>query len=357
MKTRIRLVLLLSLAALAAQACSPTYVMRAAWEEAKILHHREPISRIIADPDTDPETRDKLQLVLEARAYAKDTLGLNAGKSYTLYSKVHSDTLAMVLSAARKDRFEAHTWWFPVVGRVPYKGFFKERDARAEAENLERRGFDTYVRPTSAFSTLGYFTDPLLSTLLRYDSVSLGNTVVHEILHNEIYLPGQAMWNESFASFVGSRGAIDFFCAREGEAGPRCRQARAEWEDDRVFGAFMSDLVDRLNELYARTDLSFDAKMAEREHIFADAKRRYREEVHPRLKVTSFASFERLPLNNATLISRRLYYGRLDLFERVYQSRGRDLRRTIRDVVEAVRANRKDPYAATEALLGTGQGL
>lgn len=351
------LLVLLLAAVLAAGACSPTYVMRAAWEEAKILHRREPIARIIADPRTDPVTRAKLQLVLEARAYAKDTLGLNAGQSYTLFSEVHSDTLAMVLSAARKDRFEAHTWWFPIVGRVPYKGFFELRDAEREAAKLEREGFDTYVRPTAAFSTLGYFTDPLLSTLLRYDSLSLANTVVHEILHNEVYLSGQAMWNESFANFVGARGAIDFFCAREGEAGPGCRRARAEWEDDRLFGRFMSDVVERLEAVYDRPDLAREAKLAERERIFDDARRRFREELTPQLKVNTFASFERTPLNNATLISRRLYYGRLDLFEQVYESRGRDLRRTITDVLAAVRADRKDPYGATEALLGPGRGL
>ena len=344
------------LLALLASACSPTYVMRAAWEEAKILNRRQPIARMVADPETDPETRDKLRLVLEARAFANDSLGLAAGKSYTLFSRVESDTLALVLSAAHKDRFQAYTWWFPIVGRVPYKGFFEEEDAFAEARKLEARGLDTYVRPTSAFSTLGYFTDPLLSTLLRYDSVSLANTVVHEILHNEIYLGGEAMWNESFANFVGARGAIQFFCGREGETGPHCVRARAEWEDDQLFGQFMTGLVAKLEELYARRDLSPEAMLAERERIFAEAKRSFRDELQPRLKVSTFGSFLTTPLNNATLISRRLYYGRLELFEEVLRSRGGDLRRTVDDIVQAARGA-DDPYAATEALLGAGRGL
>lgn len=352
-----RFVPLLLLLVATATACSPTYVMRAGWEQAKIMQRREPIARIIADPETDPVTRGKLELVLAARAYAADSLGLNAGKSYTLYSTVPSDTLAMVVSAAEKDRFVAHTWWFPVVGRVPYKGFFELRDAQREAAKLEARGLDSYVRPTAAFSTLGWFTDPLLNTLLRYDSVSLGNTVIHEILHNEIYLGGEAMWNESFANFVGARGAIDFFCGRQGPDGAQCRRARDEWEDDRLFGRFLSDLVARLEALYARPDLSREAKLAAREEIFTEARRRFRDEVQPQFRIRgSYGAFLNAPLNNATLIGRRLYYGRLDLFEEVYRSRGGNLRRTIDDVVVAVRGA-DDPYAATEALLGPGRGL
>ncbi|HEU0053694.1 MAG TPA: aminopeptidase, partial [Longimicrobium sp.] len=138
-------------------ACSPGYVLRAAWEEAKILGRRQPITHVIRSPKTDPATRAKLALVLEARGFAKDSLGLDAGESYTLFSRVESDTLALVLSAAYRDRFQARTWWFPIVGSVPYKGYFDEDDAREEMASLEAQGFDTYLRPTSAFSTLGWF--------------------------------------------------------------------------------------------------------------------------------------------------------------------------------------------------------
>lgn len=334
-------------------ACSPGYFLRAAWEQAKILNGRQPIAPMVDDPAVPAATRAKLALVLQARDFAADSLGLDAGDSYTLYSEVESDTLAMVLSAARRDTFAAYTWWFPIVGRVPYKGFFREEDAYAEARKLEARGFDTYVRPTAAFSTLGWFNDPLLNTLLRYDEVSLANTVIHEILHNTFYAAGEAAFNESFASFVGSRGAIDFFCRRDGPDAPRCRTATAAWEDDLVFGRFMNGLVGELEALYARPDLTPAQKVAARERIFEAARVHFRAEVQPALRVSSFGNFLTMPLNNATLISRRLYYDRLDLFERVYQARGGDLRRTIDDVLAAARAG-GDPYAAVEALVPAG---
>jgi predicted aminopeptidase len=348
---------LLLAAGLAASACSPTYVLRAAWEEGKILNRRRPIASIVQDTATDWETRDKLLLVLQARQFAADSLRLNAGNSYTLFSRVESDTLVMVLSAAYKDRFQPYTWWFPIVGRVPYKGFFELDDAQKAQRKLEAQGYDTYLRPSAAFSTLGWFNDPLLSTLLRYDRVSLANTVIHEIFHNTFYASGQAVFNETLANFVGGRGAIEFFCRRDGPQAQTCETATAAWHDDLLFGAFLQQLVEDLKQLYARADLSTDDKLRERERMFADAQRRFAEEVRPRLRVDTFASFTRDPLNNATLISRHIYYDRLGLFEEVYRSRNGDFVRAMNDIVAAARGNKADPYAAVQALVSpTGGG-
>jgi predicted aminopeptidase len=354
-RTRRRLAFLLA-AGLAASACSPTYVLRAAWEEGKILNRRKPIASIVQDTATDWETRDKLLLVLQARQFAADSLRLNAGNSYTLFSRVESDTLVMVLSAAYKDRFEPHTWWFPIVGRVPYKGFFELEDALAAQRRLEAQGYDTYLRPSAAFSTLGWFNDPLLSSLLRYDRVTLANTVIHEIFHNTFFAPGQAVFNESLANFVGGRGAIEFFCRRDGPQSPTCETASSAWHDDLLFGAFLGQLVADLRALYARPELSADDKLRERERLFADAQRRFAEEVRPRLRVDTFASFTRDPLNNATLISRHIYYDRLALFEEVFRSRDGDFARTMTDIVAAARGNKNDPYAAVQALVTPAGG-
>ncbi|HEX7242139.1 MAG TPA: aminopeptidase [Longimicrobiaceae bacterium] len=343
----------LALAALLA-ACSPVYVIRAGYEEAKILARRQPIRELVEDPRTPPARRAKLSLVLQARTFADRSLRLRAGQSYTTFSQLPHDTLALVLSAAHQDRFQAHTWWFPIVGSVPYKGFFSESSARKEMRKLEARGLDTYLRPTSAFSTLGWFNDPLVSPVLRYGDVDLVNTVVHEIFHNTLYLSGQAQFNESVATFVGGRGAVDFFCRRDGPESPPCREAQAAWEDDLLFGRFLDDLVAELEALYGRADLGREAKLAARDTVFRGAQERFAREVRPRLKVQSFSTFLTTPLNNATLISRRLYYHRLELFEQVYRSRGGDLPRTVADVVRAARGSR-DAYAAVQGLLPPAQ--
>ncbi|CAN5377642.1 aminopeptidase [soil metagenome] len=332
-------------------ACSPLYVLRAGWEEAKILARREPIPEVIADPRTPEDWRAKLALVLRARDFAADSLGLDAGESYTTFSELDSDTLALVVSAAYRDRFEAYTWWFPIVGRVPYKGFFSERAAFEAAADLQQEGFDTYIRPTSAFSTLGWFNDPLVSSLMRYDSVQLVNTVAHELFHNTFFAAGQVQFNESAASFVGSRAAIDFFC-RRAPGSSACAEARSAWADDLLFSDFLDGLVAELEALYARADLTSEQKIALREQVFDRARARFAEEVQPRMRTSGIAGFATTPLNNATLLARRLYYHRLGLFEGVYRRYGEDLPRKIAAIVRAAEGA-EDAYAAVDSLVAS----
>jgi predicted aminopeptidase len=332
-------------------ACSPLYVVRAGIEEARILSRRRPIVDVIADPATPAQTRHKLELVLQARDFAQHALHLDAGQSYTTYSYVDSDTLLLVVSAARRERFQAHTWWFPIVGRVPYKGFFDFDAAHAEARRLESAGYDTYVRPSAAFSTLGWFNDPLLNTMLRYDDVSIVNTVIHEILHNTVYLPSRVSFNESFANFVGERGAIEFFCNRDGESAPRCRLARDSWADNLAYAAFLSALVAELERLYGRTDIEDAEKLVLRETVFDAARSRFRAELEPVLRTNTFRGFLNRPLNNATLIGTRLYYDRLALFEAVYQHVDRDFVTALHAILTAARARPDDPFAAAAELV------
>lgn len=332
--------------------CSPLYVLRAGFEEAKILSRRRPIPDVMRDAHTDSTTRRKLELVLQARTFAARQLELDAGESFTTYSWVDSDTLLMVLSAARKDKFELYTWWFPIVGRVPYKGYFDFEEAYEAAAELERDGYDAHVRPAGAFSTLGWFNDPLLNTVLRYGDVSLVSTVIHELLHNSLYLPSRVSFNESFANFVGDRGAIAFFCTRNGEQDSRCTTARNAWADNLVFGQFLSWLIAALEELYGRAGLTSADRIRLREDVFDGARTRFRTEVEPRLKTNSFRGFPRESLNNATLIATRLYYDRLDLFESLFERHGGDLPATIRTVIEVAQRNEDDPFAALERYLG-----
>jgi predicted aminopeptidase len=349
--TRAAGTLLLLVVLLVAPSCSPLYVLRASYEQAKILSRRQPIEQVAADPRTDAETGAKLRLVLDARGYAEHVLRLDVGRSYTTFSPVDSDTLLLVLSGSRKDSFQAHTWWFPFVGRVPYKGFFSPADAFTERDRLAERGLDVHLRPAAAFSTLGWFNDPLLSTLLRHGEVSLANTVIHEVTHNTFYAPGQAQFNESFATFVGGRGAIAFFCSREGPGGDRCRRATDDWHDDLVFGDFLSTLVEELEALYGREDRTPEQKIELREAVFARALEEFATEVRPRLRSPSFRRFEEEPLNNATLIARRLYYHRLELFDQVLERYRGELPATIHAIIAAAREGRDDPYAAVERLL------
>ena len=303
-------------------ACSPLYVLKAGIAEARILRARRPITEVILDSATDERTRGMLVLTLDARTFAIEQLGLNVGESYTSFVRLESDTLAHVLSAARQDRLEARTWWFPVVGRFPYKGFFDLDDALTAQRKLEDGGWDTYLRPTAAFSTLGWFQDPLLSTLLRQDDVDLIETILHELSHNHLFVRGQVIFNESFATFVGRVGSAQFFCTRDG-GGPdtvKCARAQARWRDEVRFSRFLDELVDELLAVYARPDLTTEEKLREREGVFSDSRRRFRTDVQPTFEAQTFGSFLSIPLNNATLLSRMVYYHRLYDFDALLQS-------------------------------------
>jgi len=335
-----------AVAALAATACSPTYVLRAGWEEARILSSRRPIQAVVHDTAVSRETRDKLRLVLDTRDFAVRDLGLHAGRSYESYARITRDTLALNVLAAPEFALRWHTWWFPIVGHVPYKGFFDFEAALKEAAALEARGYDVSVRPVSAFSTLGWFPDPIMSTTLRLDSLSLVETVIHEITHSTFFRSGEADFNESFANFVGHRGAIAFFCdAVRDEAA--CERARLRWEDTRVFGEFFASIRDPLRELYA-TDVPDEEKRRRKREIFDAAAARFETDVRPRLAAGRYGSLRPEELDNAWVLARLLYYTRLDDFERVHERYG-DLPASIRALIQI--GSSGDPWEGLDALV------
>ena len=315
-------------------ACSPVYVVKAGIAEAKILRARQPIHEVLNDTTADADTRAKLAYVVEARRFAAEELGIDVGDSYTMYTQLDRDTLAMVVTAAYKDRLIPKTWWFPIVGNVPYKGHFSLQSALDEEADLAAEGFDTWVRPTAAFSTLGWFNDPVLSTSLRTDEVEVVTTVIHELSHQHLFVPGQVGFNESFATFVGRAGAARFFCTREG-SGPdsiKCQRALARWRDFQRFSDYLDPFVEELEALYGDAELTSGQKIEQRESVFDAALTRFDTEVRPELEAFTFAGFRDTPLNNATLMSRIRYYNKLRAFDAFLATHGGDLVAALDDL-------------------------
>ena len=297
------------------------YLTRAGFEETRILQARRPIADLVADSGTDPGLKGSLQLVLDSRDYAA-RLGLLAKETYTTYSDVGRDTLLLVLQASPKDCLCEHTWNYPVVGRIPYKGFFDPRAAQREADGFVARGYDVYLRPSGAFSTLGWFNDPLLNTAVTGDSVELAATVFHEIAHNTLYVKSATPFNESFAQFVGYRSAESFFNSRGDSA--RARRAADRWEDEVVLGDFYSALASRLQTLYDQHPDSA-ALEAGRNEAGAWARAELEGPVAERLRTLRIGKLPERPVNNARITSARIYRTRLELFDRWYRAHGGDI--------------------------------
>jgi predicted aminopeptidase len=238
-----------------------------------------------------------------------------------------------------------------VVGRVPYKGFFDFGAARSAARDLEEHGLDTYLRPASAFSTLGWFNDPLTSTTLRADSLDLANTVIHELTHNTFYAPGQAVFNESFANFVGARGSAWFFRTR-GNAGA-AEEEDARWSDDKLMARFWERLKTSIDSAYGAHSASARERVLARDTVYARARVALVHTLGPQLRTIGPRMLERMKLDNAALLARRIYLTELDLFDAVHLREGCDLRATMRRVIALARNKPKDPYGALREWLAT----
>jgi predicted aminopeptidase len=329
--------------------CSAGYVARAAYEEARILWRRESIDDLLARPTVNDATKRKLQLVLDVRRFAAERIGLRVGGSYRSVSTVDGRAVVRLLTASRRDQLEPYTWWFPIVGRVPYKGFFSKPAAIKMAEELESEGYDTYVRPAIAFSTLGWFNDPLPSPLLKHDEVTLAQVIFHELLHNTVFLPGYTSFDESSATFAGYRAAIEFFCEGERSVSDQCRAATADWQDTLTISRFFTKSLADLEAFYATKPTGVALERG-RERAFAEIRRQFKElKLHP----GRYADFSAGPINNASLLQERIYLHDLDVFDELYREGG-SLRAAVRAIRTAVDRG-GDPFDRVREALATSR--
>lgn len=318
------------------------YLSRAGIEETRILSSRVPIYRVATDSTQPDSIRRMAKLVIEVRNYAA-ALGLKAKETYTSYSDVKRDTLLLVLTASPRDCICPVTWRYPIAGRVPYKGFFDFEEGKRMAASYEEKGYDINLRPSAAFSTLGWFNDPLLSTALTRDSVELAASVFHEIAHNTIWVKGATDFNESFAQWVGYRAAERFFMSR----GDTLLSFRAadRWHDEQLLAGYYERLLGQLNTLYGRKlpPAQNDSGRAAIARWSVDTLNGALGQSFRTIRVQRFS--ER-PINNAALIGVRLYRTELALFDRWDDAFRGDLPRALY-TLGAVLEDAKGPEAFT----------
>jgi predicted aminopeptidase len=291
--------------------------MRAGWEELKILSARQPLEELIEDPDTPTDIRQKLALVAEARGYAK-TIGLKPKGSFSQYSQVDRDVLVWVLSGSKKLRFEPVTWWFPIVGRVPYKGYFEKEDGLDSLRELKDDGYDVLLRPSAAFSTLGWFNDPMLSTYIKADDADLAATVFHEILHNTLWVKNHANFNESLATYVGLRSAENFF--RHKSAGENAQLSSCSINKSLAYSIFLKTLIDNLTALYKEVEdqvIDSDFALEKRREYFDTAGISWGEQA-AQICPPATPEAGKIQFNNAVILAHKVYHDRLGLLDRAY---------------------------------------
>jgi len=313
------------------------YVAHVAHGHAELLAAREDIDTLVADPSTPESLRRDLTVLREARRFAVATLGLPDNRSYTRFVQLDRPVVTWAVFAAPEFSVDPLLHCFPIAGCVPYKGYFRRELAEREAARLQRDGLQTHIGGVGAYSTLGWFADPLLSTMLEPGLDAAVSTLFHELAHQRAYAPGDAAFNESYAVFVEAEGMRAWRQLQGWPAPDAAAAGRA-----RAFTSSVLALRERLARLYASgLDPARMRAVVQAEHIAFRA-------AHRRLRQTpEWAADRRFdgvvdgPLDNARLVPFGLYDGHVAAFRGLFHQLDGDWER-FHAAVEALAALPRD---------------
>ncbi len=315
------------------------YVSKLGWHQAFLTFRSIPIQEVLEDDQISAEAKEKIRFVQEVKRYGAERIGLKRTGSYSKYFEVKGPILHVV-TACEKDRLEPYDWTFPIVGKVTYKGFFTRLEALEEAQELKARGYDTFVRPAGAYSTLGWLNDPILSSMLKWDEGSLTNLILHEMTHGTVYFKRDCDLNEQMATFVGNDGAIDFLKQRYGSGSREMLEAVQAQGDDLLFSRWIDQACERLSAYYGQP-ISREEKIRGREELFLSLQKEFRE-MKTQFKTEAYRTFDEGPFNNAVLLAHHQYFHGFDNLERLYAYFDRDLRKVVM-LMKKIEASGEDP--------------
>jgi predicted aminopeptidase len=305
--------------------CGSLYVMQAANGELGVLRQRVPIDKVLADPATPPELRAHLEQVRAARAFASRELLLPDNKSYRSYADIGRPYVVWNVVATPEFSMTPLHWCFPIAGCVAYRGYFHEARARAFANELAVQGYDVAVEGVPAYSTLGRFADPVLSSMLPYGDDELAATIFHELAHQLIYVRDDSAFNEAFATTVEEVG-LEHWLVHQGQPG-RIAEYRADQEHEQALVALFTQSRAELVALYAsqraRADMrAAKAAILQRLGVAIQALER-----REHLSYPLYEEWIARGLNNAQLASVATYFDCVPGFKRLLDESGGDLAR------------------------------
>jgi predicted aminopeptidase len=341
---------LLALASVLCGCSSVGYYAQAVKGHCQVVSRQQSCDKLIADTNTAPELKARLELAGTLCAFAESDLGLRARGAYRRYADLERPYVVWNIYAAPEFSLEAHTWWYPFVGSLDYRGYFEEEAARRYARKLARNGADVHVEGVEAYSTLGWFRDPLLNTFLHHFEPILAEVLFHELAHQQVFAPGDTDFNEAFATVVGKAGVRRWLTANGN------RTALADYdaalERNRAFVGIVQEARLELKQLYAATrdETRHETVAAGKERILAKLREDFAELL---TQSDAFAGYEPWfaeNLNNAKLNSVATYYDLVPAFDRLLASHHGDLEAFY----AAVRRLTKLPKAERHETLTTG---
>jgi predicted aminopeptidase len=284
--------------------CSLPFYWQAVSGQMELLRKRVPIAEVLSDPSTEQDLKASLRRVSEIRAFAVDTLLLPDNDSYTTYADLERPYVVWNVVAASELSVAPETWCFPFAGCVSYRGFFSRDNAIAFAEKLARDGFDTYVGGATAYSTLGYFDDPVLNTMLASDDIAIAALLFHELAHQKLYFKGDSELSEAFASVIEEHGTRSWLSLQGDTAGLALYMNRIA--ERREFADLVVAYRDRLGAIYAGSGTDSEKRVA-KEQTFELLREDYTRAKSAGRLTDAYDAWFAQPLNNATLASVATY--------------------------------------------------
>jgi predicted aminopeptidase len=304
--------------------CQVGYLFHAAAGQFRFLYHAVPVEEVLQQDSLPAAEKRRLALVSRIKDFGENELGLKKSDNYETIN-LRDQSPVYTVSASPKDKLALVTWWFPVVGQVPYLGFFNLEAAGRERDRLLAKDFDTFVGRAEAYSTLGWFKDPLSLNLIQGSDLNLVETILHEMTHTTLYVKGQGEFNEGLAQLIGKRGALLFFEQTFGPSHPATLEARNSITDEVLFSTFLVSLLVELDALYKDEQTPYGLKLSEREKVFARHLEKFNG-VKELMRTRRFANFGQAGINNAYLMSVGLYHRHYALFETVLAQKGNSIK-------------------------------
>jgi predicted aminopeptidase len=295
---------------------SVSYYAQALEGHVQIMVARKNVGKLIHDPSTPVALRAKLTSASAIRRFATDELALPDNSSYRSYVDIGRDNVTLAVFAAPQFSLTPITWCFPVFGCVPYRGYFSQKSAAESAAELQQQGLDVYVSGVTAYSTLGWFSDPLLSTMLRQDAIYLASLIFHELAHQKIYVNGDSAFNEAFAVAVETTGVRKWLRATGNRAGLRGYEIDRQRKAD--FLGLIAKTRDELRQVYGSPRTP--QQMAAAKTAAIDRLRvRYRQMRDRRWAgYRGYDAWFNSPINNAKLAATSVYGEQVPAFLRLY---------------------------------------
>lgn len=315
-----------------------SYMVETGVGQWKLFNRSRPVDEVMESPQTSDETRHAIDLVKKTKFFAVKELGLKATNNYTSFVDVGGPCVSWAVSASHPLLLEEKKWKFPIVGEVPYLGFFKKESAEKEAKRLatnEDPHPDVWVRCVPAFSSLGWFSDPLYSSMLKGKDRDVIDTVIHESLHATVWVGDSVDFNEKLANFVGLEGSLRYIEKAFGSEA--LKQAKKEVMGEKLFGDFLNDTV-AAYKAEVKT-------MEQKNDFYAHLPQRYKNYLAK--KKASGLDFQAMEArlegwNNAALLTYSNYYADFSVMEAALKKCSGDLARFVRWLVQEKQTGRLD---------------